>query len=353
MHLRTGNAVLLAAGPSGGAASGADIALAGGVYRVEGTTLRGEPAGGWETVFHVHAGTEEAPALLGTYVLRAGVLEFAPRFRPSAGMKTVAVYSGEGKSVRKEFAGEVVELKAAAVLEGIYPSAEVVPANLLKLYLQFSGPMTRGMAWENLKLLDAAGNALDLPFLELDQELWDSGQTRLTVLFDPGRIKRGVLPREESGTALEAGRKYTLVVGGRWEDANGQSLGREYRKEFRTGPEERRAVDPGTWKVSAPRAGTREPLRVTFDRPMDHALALRLIRVEGIAGESRLLDGDRLWEFVPSGSWKRGTVQLAVETRLEDLAGNRVGKPFDVDVFDKVTKQVREEVVRLAVRIRE
>ena len=70
--------------------------------------------------------------------------------------------------------------------------------------------MLRGEAWEHLQLLDSNGKVIDLAFLEIDQELWDRDQRRLTVLFDPGRIKRGVLPRDEIGAALEAGKSYTL-----------------------------------------------------------------------------------------------------------------------------------------------
>ena len=58
--------------------------------------------------------------------------------------------------------------------------------NALKLYIYFSGAMRRGEAWQHIRLLDARGEAVKLPFLEIDQELWDPANTRLTVLFDPG-----------------------------------------------------------------------------------------------------------------------------------------------------------------------
>ena len=68
---------------------------------------------------------------------------------------------------------------------------------------------------------DRKDKPLDLPLLELDQELWDREGQRLTVLFDPGRIKRGVLPRDEVGSALFEGSAYTLVIDSKWHDANG------------------------------------------------------------------------------------------------------------------------------------
>lgn len=89
--------------------------------------------------------------------------------------------------------------------------------------------MTRGEAWKRIRLLDAKGEAVPLAFLEIDQELWDRDTTRLTILFDPGRIKRGVLPLEEVGPALQSGRSYTLVVDRNWQDAQGQPLLTEFR----------------------------------------------------------------------------------------------------------------------------
>ena len=73
-------------------------------------------------------------------------------------------------------------------------------------------------------LLDAAAKEVDLPFLELEQELWDSSGKRFTLFFDPGRIKRGLKPREEVGPALEEGKSYTFVVDRAWHDAQGDSL---------------------------------------------------------------------------------------------------------------------------------
>ena len=56
---------------------------------------------------------------------------------------------------------------------------------------------------------------------------WNPGNTRLMVLFDPGRIKRGLLPLNESGPHPMEGRSYTLAIDGEWKEANGQPLGQE------------------------------------------------------------------------------------------------------------------------------
>ena len=135
--------------------------------------------------------------------------------------------------------------------------------------------MSRGEAWKRIHLLDASGSAVDHAFLEIDQELWDHGMQRLTVLFDPGRIKRGVLPREELGPALIEGEQYILRIDRDWQDAGGAPLVRGFRKTFRVGPSDRVSPEVNQWKVSSPAPGSSDPLTVRFAAPMDWALLHR------------------------------------------------------------------------------
>src|SRR2546425_13124120 len=112
--------------------------------------------------------------------------------------------------------------------------------------------MSEGDCYRHIKLLDAKGKAVDLPFLELDQELWDAAGKRFTLFFDPGRIKRGLKPREDVGPALEEGKSYVLVIDKEWEDAKGNPLKETFRKTFRVGSPDDRPPDPKTWNVQAP-----------------------------------------------------------------------------------------------------
>ena len=106
----------------------------------------------------------------------------------------------------------------------VYPSADVLPENLLKFYVHFSAPMGSGRSYEHIHLLDEANRPVDLPFLELAEELWSADLLRLTLLIDPGRIKREVKPLEDVGPALVAGRRYTLVISSGLRDAQGHRL---------------------------------------------------------------------------------------------------------------------------------
>ena len=311
-----------------------------------------QPPTDWRRILAVHTGPRGAvrrdlPQLAGDYSFTNGVLRFRMAFPVNHGVEYRAEFhpaefhGGGDDTVAYD---RLYLLPPASdrdrpqtALAEVHPSAAELPENLLKFYLRFSGPMGRGDAYRHIRLLDESGAPVDLPFLELDEELWDPEQTRLTLLLDPGRIKRGVLPNEQSGSALAVGRHYTLVVDAAWTDASGRPLKSGFRRRFRVGPADRQSPDPEQWVLRPPVGGARTPLEVTFGEPLDHALAERLLAVHDVAGKPvdgsvSLSDSDRKWTFVPSTPWKSGVYRLKVGAALEDLAGNRMDRLFDVDL---------------------
>ena len=129
-----------------------------------------------------------------------------------------------------------------------------------------------------------------------------------------------------------------FVMGAAARDAAGRPLRTRFTKTFGIGAADRVPPDPRRWKTAAPRAGTREPLSVEFDEPLDQALAQRLIAVwrEGatkaaVAGGVTLGERERSWRFVPDETWKAGAYEIRVATTIEDLAGNNIGKTFEFD----------------------
>ncbi len=226
-----------------------------------------------------------SPRSSGTYAVEGGSLVFHPRFPLVAGVRYRAVFQApQGKLVEATFDGPPRETISTTRVLHVYPSTDVLPSNTLKLYIYFSAPMSRGEAWQRIHLLDDQGQPLKFEFVEIQQELWDAQNTRLTVLFDPGRIKRGVLPEMELGPPIVEGKRYTLVIDREWKDARGVALQQEFRKSFRGGPADRMPPDPKTWRVTAPKAATSEALVVTFPKPMDYALLQRLF---GVSDSSR------------------------------------------------------------------
>ena len=311
-------------------------------------------------VFAEQGSGNTMPPMSGTWSVVGNRLRFVPRFPLTRGVRYRAEYRpADAAPVVSRFELPVDESPLRTAVTQVFPSAEVLPENQLKFYVHFSAPMSRGGIYQNIRLLDAHGKPLELPFLELDEELWDPSMTRLTLLIDPGRIKRGVKPLEDIGPVFELGRSYVLTVAATCRDAEGRPLRDVFEKTFRVAAADRTPPEPARWKIHAPAAGTRAALLVDFDEPMDHALALRLIRVAAPGGGAAMLDGDpalgaeeRQWSFVPDRPWQRGSHRLIVATTIEDLAGNNIGKTFDVDLFENVQRRVETRNVSVAFEVK-
>jgi hypothetical protein len=324
----------------------------------------------WNAVLAVHvennaAGPDGPPAVFGTYRVEDGVLRFEPRFPPSPGLRYRVTFNpsklpghdAKERTVTAEFAIPKPPAVATAVVEQVYPTAKVLPENQLRFYLHFSAPMSVGDSYKYVKLLNEAGKEVESPFLELGEELWDRDGKRFTLLIHPGRIKRGLKPREELGPVLEEGKSYTLVVSEKWPDAEGNPLKEGYKKTFRAAKPIDEGIDSKTWKLRPPDAGTRDPLTVTFPAPLDHALLQRVVWVadgqgERVAGKVTVSEEETRWQFAPEKPWKEGEYQLTAETILEDLAGNRIGRPFEVDVLHPIEKEITTKTVGVPFRVK-
>ena len=227
-----------------------------------------------------------------------------------------------------------------ASVAAIYPDVAQVPVNLLKIYVQFSEPMSEGRAERAVRVCrDDTGEPLDGVFVPMDPELWDPQRQRLTLLLDPARIKHGLVPNLEAGYPLIEGVPFRLFIDAEIRNARGQPLKAGAERRYEVGPEVRARIDPRQWRLSVPSAGTLEPLSVEFERPLDYALLQRCLWINGpqgaaVAGEGKCKEGERGWSFTPDSPWEAGRHQLVVERQLEDLAGNSPVRVFDRDMTE-------------------
>ncbi len=331
----------------------------------------GLSAAGWPKVLSVFVEQRDPmdelgiPPMVGTYRVERGVILFKPTYPLQPGVSYRAEFRTEtlpfaagaqGLTISSSFKVPLVQSAASTVVREVYPTSDVLPENLLKFYIHFSSPMSRGRLYEHIHLRNASGAEVVLPFLEIEEELWDPSDSRLTLFIDPGRIKRGVQPLEQVGPALETGKRYTLFLDRDFKDGMGNPLKEAFAKSFLVSLPDRDPPDPATWKIESPKRLSRDPLMLVFPEPMDHALGLRMIHVtnesgSSVAGEAELIDQERRWRFTPDGRWNRGRFFIQVQTAIEDLAGNNIGKPFDVDLFEGVQKRFVNSTVRLAFRI--
>ena len=314
----------------------------------------------WQRIFAVYVDVGGNPTMLpvlGDYSVQDNRLIFTPQFPLKPGLAYRAVFDANalpnGSNRDRE---PLVETKLQVpgplrgqktVVEAIYPSGDVLPENLLKFYIHFSAPMSRGGSYRQIRLLNAAGAPVDFPFLELAEELWDESGKRLTLLLDPGRVKQGLKPHEQVGRALAQGNAYSLLIEDTWPDAQGAPLARAHRKNFRVDQADTRQPDPKQWRLQLPGAGTRQPLIVEFNEPLDHALLQHTIRVANpskkvLDGQVEVVKQETRWHFQPEKPWVPGAHQLLIDAILEDRAGNSVGRPFEVDVSSGRPTEIAE-----------
>jgi len=324
----------------------------------------------WQRLLRIEAEPEDGlshlgqPAMLGSYRADSAGIHFQPQFPLLPRLTYRASFSPfqlpggtPAPIVTSTFKLPARPPGPPTVVRQIHPSADILPENLLKFYLHFSAPMSGGHIYDHIHLRDQTGRAVDLPFLEIDEELWDPAMTRLTLFIDPGRIKREVKPLEDVGPALEKGKRYTLTIDTNWLDADARPLQAAFTKAFQVGPAWRTPIDVAQWKLAAPAAGSKDALSVRFPVPLDHALAQRLMWVvrgsgERVAGTIALADEERQWTFVPAQAWSGGAHRVAVQNNIEDLAGNNIGKAFEVDLFESVQPRLSNAVTYLEFGVR-
>jgi hypothetical protein len=290
----------------------------------------------------------------GSYHIESDALVFTPMFPFDPGRQYQVTYAPANLTTTVGLPARKID--PSTVVSQVYPSGHVVPENQLRLYIHFSAPMGRKGGLDFVKLLGADGKEVIDPFLPLDAEFWNDDHTRYTVFFDPGRQKRGITPNQQMGRSLEPGKRYTLVVDGEWRDANGVPLKDAFRREFEVGPADERPLDVKAWRIEPPQAGARAPLRVTFPEALDHGLLLRALGVERdgklIGGEIQIEESETRWVFTPREPWQPGGYVLVALGMLEDLAGNRIGRAFEVDQFDRAdrTPEPARAAIGFAVR---
>jgi hypothetical protein len=293
------------------------------------------PAG---AAVQVRPGTAVAPIglppMAGRLVRDRADLCFVPRFAFLDG--TAYSISVDG-AIAATLVRAPPHRQATTEVAGIRPTAAVVPRNLLRFYVWFSAPMSEGYAAGHVRLAGDSGGTIAGALLPTEHELWDASRRRLTVLLDPARIKRGLPGHRDAGYPLRSGERVRLVVDTGFRDARGLLLRAGAEQRYEVGSEERRHVEPRSWTLSVPPAGTFEPLQIAFGRPLDHGLLARCLAVAGqdgqlIDGTPRIGAGEQSWQLVPSQAWAPGPHQLIVDSVLEDLAGNSVSRVFDRDL---------------------
>jgi hypothetical protein len=270
---------------------------------------------------------EDRNPIAGRYAREDNTLSFVPAFGFEDGQSYVARMRTDQGDEYVTFSLPGDDDNVPAFVTQVFPSEDTLPENVLRFYLHFSTPMQPHVAFDFIKLRNANGDVDEAAFMRFKQELWNEDRTRLTVLVDPGRIKRNVATNVELGPALLEGQMYTLAVDAGWLSADGRSTLPGFTKTFRVGAPLRELPSVEHWEYTRPCVGTQGSLYVTFDRPFDRHLMAQKIRVtdnegQGIEGAFIVGSGERSLIFTPDIAWSGETIQILVDPTLEDVAAN-------------------------------
>jgi hypothetical protein len=296
---------------------------------------------------------ESLPDISGDHEILGDGLRFIPHFPFESGVPFRAILDvgalgqpGLAEIQTLEFSFRREMTAAETEVKQVFPSKDVLPENLLRLYVLLSSPMQRGRAADNIAILGPDGSPAPDVLYRAPVELWDSNMTCLTILLDPGRLKRGVGPNRMLGPPLRAGQRYTLAVGPGMIDMHGRPLREGFAKSFSVSEAVREPVAIEKWTIRPPEMGGRQPVELVFPRQLDWAQLWRGITVASesgppISGRIDIDLGETRWRFTPDAPWQEGAHSVRVSPDLEDICGNTPYGPFDrpIRLADDVARE--------------
>jgi len=293
----------------------------------------------WSSFFEVRV-IGASRAMLGSYEVIAGKPSFRPRFVPdqnvsyeiafsSQSLRTLAPTHHDSREYVWTVSFDELNEGRNEIVE-ISPKEDLLPANILRLYVHFSNPVNFDNPHKYIRIERRNGELVKEPFVEMEEGLWSTDRRRLTLLIHPGRIKRNVGPNMTMGEVFEAGKSYKLVVSSEW------NLEEDYVKSFQITAAVRSTIDVESWKVLSPKEGTVENLRIRTDKLLDKALSERLLSI--LDEEGNIVPGQFVYRseesnltFTPEQPWLDGNYVINIDPKLEDVCGNTPLTVFDVE----------------------
>jgi hypothetical protein len=103
-------------------------------------------------------------------------------------------------------------------------------------------------------------------------------------------------------------------------------------------PTDLEPLDTAHWRVQPPPAGGRNGLVVTFPEPLDHGLLMRAL---GVTRDGKEVEGEVAVDQLET------RYQLLALDILEDVAGNQIGRAFEVDNFESVDKGPNPQTITI------
>jgi hypothetical protein len=282
--------------------------------------------------------TTNQPKIIGEFTTLRTKITFKSKYGFSSGTTYTVLLRSKKQVHRFVINTPKINSKPTTYVKNVYPTSDRLPMNLLKFYIEFSAPMRTGNAFEHIHLYKIPEGKLESEaFLVTAEELWNPDKTRVTIFFDPGRIKRGVQPNLQLGLPLVEGNKYQLVIDKEWLDINDVILTKEFKKIFDVVAVDRDSPSQENWKIDFPITKNKSPIKIDFNETIDYGLLHSAIVIvdetnSHIEGEIVLSDKESKWQFIPRKKWLKGNYKMIINAWLEDVSGNNLNRKFDVNL---------------------
>lgn len=298
---------------------------------------------------------------LGNYQLTDDDLSFMPRFLPDTKITHSVHFDPVQLSllIEKEIGLQPlmlslnfpqIQVKITSITQ-FYPEIDTLPTNILRAYLYFDQSMSLQNPYEFIAIKNSKDSLIKEPFVEIPEGLWNKNRTRLTLLFHPGRIKRGVGPNMTHGALFDKNESYIISISNQWKDAFGRSI-QPFHKVMFFGPAIRKPIDIKYWVVVPPKFQSLTPLVIKVPEKLDHALVQRLlfIKINGITINGQWEFAHETIIFTPTQIWSKGHYQLIIGLDLEDVCGNTITSAFDQEGLTNATSQKLVPIVEFTIK---
>ena len=312
----------------------------------------------WSSFFSVRVSADARPTF-GSYRVQDNQIVFTPRFLPDPNIQYLMTFSYESlnelietntsnSAVSTKIQFNTLNSQATHVI-GLTPGKGSIPENLLRVYLRFSGPMGFDNPYSYLKLLDEEKKIIKDAFVELPEGLWNEDRTRLTILFHPGRVKRGVGPNMKQGAIFQEGKSYTLQISNEWPDANGNNLTESFEKSIVAGKAVRSKMKIEDWRIDTL---CNEFCRIVIhpDHLVDTEMVLRYFELKDSDSQTIPIEvipkPDGSIELKSSLILPNENYRLFIDPRLEDVCGNTFLNSFD---YESGTRKIEGEKIVLGI----
>ncbi len=303
----------------------------------------------WLSLHLLRDGDTAALSVASEYITRGRTLQMTPfteldfgadyilRWRTVDGFKSGS-YSTPEKNV-----------SAPAKLLARYPQTDSVPENLLMLQFRFDAPMRPDPdVWTRFRIRADTPGATDIPYAWRQRCYWLDSDRVLQLMIHPGRVKSGI---DYGGPLLFAGRSYRIDIDSGLVDLKGNTLGVQAEQRLVAGIEDHR-IPAVTGVPKLLRAGSADPVRLSFSERMDYSGLLDGIRLLDAGGRDvdaglELSPDGRTCELRPVERWQTGVYRLELSAEIRDLGANTLRRPFEV----RSVKEAKNDVVPVVFRL--